>query len=107
MVLQAGLDVKSYAEDVIPVIRKNAKDAIIIVGTPTWSQDVDLVAKDPITGQENICYTCHFYAATHKDNIRDKVKAAHEAGLCVFISSSLFVMHPVMVPLIMILQMRG
>lgn len=79
-------DVKSYAEDVIPVIRKNAKDAIIIVGTPTWSQDVDLAAKDPITGQENICYTCHFYAATHKDNIRDKVKAAHEAGLCVFIS---------------------
>lgn len=75
MVLQAGLDVKSYAEDVIPVIRKNAKDAIIIVGTPTWSQDVDLAAKDPITGQENICYTCHFYAATHKDNIRDKVKA--------------------------------
>ena len=79
-------DVKSYAEDVIPVIRKNAKDAIIIVGTPTWSQDVDLAAKDPITGQKNICYTCHFYAATHKDNIRDKVKAAHEAGLCVFIS---------------------
>ena len=79
-------DIKSYAEEVIPVIRANDKDAIIIVGTPTWSQDVEIAADDPITGQENIAYTVHFYAATHKDNIRDKVRAAHDAGLCVFIS---------------------
>ncbi len=79
-------DIKSYAEEVIPVIRANDKDAIIIVGTPTWSQDVEIAAEDPITGQENIAYTVHFYAATHKDNIRDKVKTAHDKGLCVFIS---------------------
>ena len=79
-------DIKSYAEEVIPVIRANDKDAIIIVGTPTWSQDVDMAAEDPITGEENIAYTVHFYAATHKDNIRDKVKTAHDKGLCVFIS---------------------
>ena len=46
-------DIKEYAEAVIPVIRANDKDAIIIVGTPTWSQDVDMAADDPITGQEN------------------------------------------------------
>lgn len=79
-------DIKEYAEAVIPVIRANDKDAIIIVGTPTWSQDVEIAADDPITGQENIAYTTHFYAATHKDNIRSKVKTAHDKGLCVFIS---------------------
>ena len=78
-------DVKEYAEAIIPVIRANDKDAIIIVGTPTWSQDVEIAADDPITGQENIAYTTHFYAATHKDNIRSKVKTAHDKGLCVFI----------------------
>ncbi len=79
-------DIKAYAEEVIPVIRKNAPKSIIIVGTPTWSQDVDIAAKDPITGQENIMYTLHFYAATHKENLRDKLKTAREAGLPIFIS---------------------
>ena len=79
-------DIKSYAEKVIPVIRENDKDAIIIVGTPTWSQDVEIAAADPIEGQENIAYTLHFYAATHKDNIRDKAKTALDKGLCLFVS---------------------
>ena len=48
--------VKSYAEKIIPVIRENAPDAIIIVGTPTWSQDIDKAAQNPITGYENIMY---------------------------------------------------
>ncbi len=79
-------DVKSYAEEVIPIIRKNAPDAIIIVGTPNWSQDVDIAAKDPITGYDNIMYAAHFYAATHTDNIRNKVQTALDSGLPVFIS---------------------
>lgn len=78
--------VKAYAEKIIPIIRKNDKDAVIIVGTPTWSQDVDAAAADPIKGYDNIMYTLHFYAATHKDNIRDKLKKAHSSGLPVFIS---------------------
>ncbi len=79
-------DIKEYAESVIPVIRANDKDAIIIVGTPTWSQDVDMAAEDPIKGEENIAYTVHFYAATHKDNIRNKLRTAHDKGLAIFIS---------------------
>lgn len=79
-------DIKEYAEAVIPVIRANDKDAIIIVGTPTWSQDVEVAASDPIEGEKNIAYTTHYYAATHKENIRNKVKEAHDKGLCVFIS---------------------
>ena len=78
-------DIKEYAEVIIPIIRKNDKDAIIVVGTPTWSQDVDMAAKDPIDA-ENVMYAVHFYAATHKDNIRSKVTTALDAGLPVFIS---------------------
>ena len=79
-------DVKSYAQEVIPIIRKNAKDALIIVGTPTWSQDVDIAADDPITGYDNIMYAVHFYAATHTDNIRNKVTTALSKGLPIFVS---------------------
>lgn len=79
-------DIKSYAETIIPVIRKNDKNAIIIVGTPNWSQDVDIVSEDPITGYDNIMYAVHFYAATHKDDLRNKVKTALSNGLPVFVS---------------------
>ena len=79
-------DIKEYAEAVIPVIRKNSPDSVIIVGTPTWSQDVDEAAKDPLEEYSNIMYTLHFYAATHKDNLRDKLRKAREDGLPIFIS---------------------
>lgn len=78
--------VKSYAMEVIPAIRAIDNDAIIIVGTPTWSQDVDVAAKDPIKGYDNIMYALHFYAGTHKDSLRSKMKTAIEAGLPVFVS---------------------
>lgn len=78
--------VKSYAETIIPIIRKNAPDAIIIVGTPTWSQDVDVAAVDPITDQTNLMYAVHFYAATHKDDLRNKVQSALDSGLPIFVS---------------------
>ena len=78
--------VKSYAETIIPIIRKNAPDAIIIVGTPTWSQDVDVAAADPITDQTNLMYAVHFYAATHKDDLRNKVQSALDSGLPLFVS---------------------
>lgn len=79
-------EVKEYAETIIPIIREHDKDAIIIVGTPTWSQDVDVAAKDPIMGYDNIMYAVHFYAATHKQEIRNKVEAALDAGLPIFVS---------------------
>ncbi len=78
--------VKSYAEKIIPVIRQNAPDAIIIVGTPTWSQDVDKAAADPITGYDNIMYALHFYADTHRDYLRDRMKKAIDSGLPVIVS---------------------
>lgn len=77
-------DIKPYAEEMIQEIRAVDDDAIIIVGTPTWSQDVDVVAGSPITGQKNIMYTLHFYAATHKEYLRQKATTALNAGLPIF-----------------------
>lgn len=79
-------DVKSYAEEIIPIIRENDKDAIILVGSPEWSQRVDQAAQDPITGYDNIMYTLHFYAATHKDDLRNRMVKAIEKGLPIFVS---------------------
>ena len=78
--------IKDYAETIIPIIRKNAPDAIIIVGTPTWSQDVDAAAADPINDQTNLMYAVHFYAATHKDDLRNKVQSVLDAGLPIIVS---------------------
>lgn len=39
--------IKSYAEEVIPVIREQKPDAVILVGTPTWSQEIDKAAASP------------------------------------------------------------
>lgn len=79
-------DVKAYAEEVIPVIRDNVKDAVILVGTPAWSQEIDKPQKDPVIGYDNIMYTLHFYAATHKEDLRNKMKDAIAAGIPVFVS---------------------
>ena len=79
-------DIKSYAEEVIPVIRQYDDDAIIIVGTPNWSQYVDRAAADPITGYDNIMYALHFYAATHTDSLRKTMTTAIDAGLPVFVT---------------------
>ena len=78
--------IKGYADDVISVIRKYDNDAIILVGTPTWSQDVDVVASNPVSNGYNVMYTLHFYAATHKDNIQNKLVTALNAGTPVFVS---------------------
>ncbi len=79
-------EIKNYALQVIPVIRENDKDAIIIVGTPNWSQDVDIVANDRITGYDNIMYAFHFYAATHREDMRNKVTTARNSKLPIFVS---------------------
>ena len=79
-------DVKSYAEEVIAVIRENDEDNIIIVGTPNWSQYVDQAAADPITEYDNIMYALHYYAATHKDDLRKKMVNAYNAGLPIFVT---------------------
>ena len=79
-------EVKSYAEQIIEVIRENDEDGIILVGTPNWCQYVDQAAADPIENCENVMYTLHFYADTHRDSLRNTMIAALDAGLPIFVS---------------------
>ena len=79
-------DVKPYAEAVIAAIREIDPDNLIIVGSPTWSQDVDIASLDPITGFSNIAYTLHFYAGTHGEYLREKARTAMDNGLALFVS---------------------
>lgn len=78
-------DIAAYAQDIIPIIRAHDPDAIIIVGTPTWSQEIDKAQIAPLEF-DNIMYTLHFYAATHKDDLRQRLKTAVEDGLPVFVT---------------------
>ncbi len=79
-------DVKSYSRTVIEAIRAIDPDNIILVGSPHWDQDIHLAAADPLTGYDNIMYTMHFYAGTHKDELRARTQAAVDSGLPVFLS---------------------
>ena len=78
-------EVKTYAEEVIDTIRAHDPDNIIIVGTPNWSQRVDHAANDPIKGK-NIAYALHFYAATHKQELRNIANKAIDKGLCIVVT---------------------
>jgi endoglucanase len=78
--------IKPYAQAVIAAIRAIDPDNLIIVGTPTWSQDVDAAANDPITGYANIAYTLHFYAGTHGQWLRDKASTALSRGIPLFVT---------------------
>lgn len=77
-------NIKPYAEKIIPVIRKNAPNSVIIVGTPTWSQEIDKPLSDPLS-YKNIMYAFHFYAATHA-GLRSNVENCVAQGLPVFVS---------------------
>lgn len=79
-------EVKAYSIEVIKAIRAQDPDNIILVGSPQWDQAVDLPAADPITGFDNLMYTMHFYAGTHKQWLRDKTDAAMAKGLPIFVS---------------------
>ena len=77
-------NIKPYAEKIIPVIRKNAPNSVIIVGTPTWSQEIDKPLSDPLN-YKNVMYAFHFYAATHA-GLRSNVENCMAQGLPVFVS---------------------
>lgn len=77
-------NIKPYAEKIIPVIRKNAPNSVIIVGTPTWSQEIDKPLSDPLS-YKNVIYAFHFYAATHA-GLRSNVENCVAQGLPVFVS---------------------
>ena len=77
--------IKPYAEEVTAAIRKNSPDSIVIVGTNTWSQDIEDPAASPLS-YKNIMYTFHFYADSHQDSFRSRVENAVKNGLPIFVT---------------------
>ena len=80
--------IKEYSVEVIKAIREIDPHNVILVGSPHWDQDINLVADDPITGFNNIMYTLHFYAATHGKDLRDKADYALSKNIPLFVSES-------------------
>ena len=76
--------VKAYAERIIPVIREKDPDALIIVGNPDWSKDLYSAFADPLEF-DNIMYTFHFYAASHKEEYMETVGTMSK-GLPIFVT---------------------
>ena len=84
---------KQYAEELIPVIRAIDPDAVIVVPTPRWDQEVDRAAEDPIQGIDNLLYSLHYYAATHTGWLRDKADYARSLGLPLIMSECASMLH--------------
>jgi len=85
---ESWTEVKAYSQEIIKTIRAIDPDNIILVGSPHWDQDVNIAADDPIQGYNNLMYTLHFYAATHKQPLRNRGDYALKKGLPLFISES-------------------
>ena len=78
--------IKPYAISGKSAIRAIDPDNLIVVGTPEWSQRIDLAAADPIIGFPNIAYTLHFYTVYHHQWLRDRASAALDDGIAIFVS---------------------
>ena len=78
-------DVRPYHLAVIGAVRAVDPDNLVVAGSPSWSQDVDAAADDPLPFA-NLAYTLHYYAATHGQELRDKADVALEEGLALLIT---------------------
>ena len=78
-------DVKPYHERVIGAIRAIDPDNLVIAGSTSWSQDVDVAAADPLPF-DNLAYTLHYYAATHREDLRAKGDAALVNGAALLVT---------------------
>ena len=76
---------KPYHQAVVNAIRAVDPDNLIVLGTPTWSQDVDVAARDPVSGS-NLLYTLHFYSCTHTQSLREKGNTALSLGAALFVT---------------------
>lgn len=78
-------DCKAYAEEIIPIIRANKPDAIVLCGNPNYSSDLESPRKKPLSFT-NIMYTFHFYAGDEDMQTTSEVTKAYAAKLPIFIT---------------------
>jgi endoglucanase len=78
-------DIKPYHEAVLRSIRRHDPEALVVCGSRAWSQRVDEAARDPLK-DPNVAYTLHYYAATHKQWLRDTARRALDAGAALMVT---------------------
>jgi endoglucanase len=76
---------KPYHEAVVAAIRAVDPDNVIVLGTPNYSQYVDVAAQDQLVGS-NLMYTLHFYSCTHGAAFRTRGDYAMSLGLPIFVT---------------------
>lgn len=80
--------IKSYANEVLPVIQSGDPGAIVIVGTPQWDQNINEAVSSPISASAypnlGLMYAFHFYACSHM-GLLGRLNSA-SASIPVFIS---------------------
>lgn len=92
---QSWSEVKNYANQVIPEIRKYS-DNLIIVGNPEWDQNPQQAIGNEVTdSKNNTAYALHYYAMSHNATGNNswggpsegaRGLEAMKAGLSIFIS---------------------
>ena len=78
-------DIVEYANQIIPVIRANAPDAVILVGTPDYSYSITKVKKDALP-YSNLMYSYHFYAGQYYDAYENMIADCQSGGIPIFVS---------------------
>lgn len=78
-------ELKRYHETIVDTIREHDSEALIVLGTPNYSQGVDQAAEAPLKG-DNLLYTLHYYACSHKHALRVKGDRARDMGLALFVT---------------------
>jgi endoglucanase len=78
--------IKAYHEAIIAKIRAIDPDNIIICGSRHWDQECAEASRNPITSSKNIAYSIHFYAATHRQSLRNNGATALKNGIALFAS---------------------
>ena len=81
-------DITEYANRIIPVIRENSPDAVILVGTPKYSTQIQEAMKAPLP-YDNLMYSCHKYVDVSpdgKDYSAYWLEKALEYGFPVFVT---------------------
>ncbi|KKN16754.1 hypothetical protein LCGC14_0972680, partial [marine sediment metagenome] len=76
---------KPYHEEIIAEIRKYDPDNIVVCGTRNWSQRVDEVVNNELS-DKNVMYTLHYYATSHKENVRRLTETALANNIPIFVT---------------------
>lgn len=78
-------DITAYANEVIPLIRGYAPNALILVGTPEYSYAITKV-QGAMLPYENVMYSYHFYAGQYDDSYSNMLEACRSQGVPIFVS---------------------